>query len=86
MNEIVWTRRALKQLMSIDQRYIHRIKNKVSKLSDFPDVDLDIKKISGESNQFRLRVGIYRILFDVIDGKPVIINIQAVMRRTSTTY
>ena len=86
MNKIEWTRRALKQIISIDQRYVHNIRNKVNELSVFPDVSLDIKKISGQSNQFRLRVGIYRILFEVINEDPVIISIQAIRRRTSTTY
>lgn len=86
MNKIEWTRRALKQIISIDQRYVHNIRNKVNELSTFPDVSLDIKNISGESNQFRLRVGIYRILFEVINEEPVIISIQAIRSRTPTPY
>lgn len=86
MNQINWTKKALKQLLSIDQRYISNIRKKVNQLTTFPDVKLDLKKMKGEESQYRLRVGDYRILFEVINGEPTIINIQTIKRRTSTTY
>lgn len=86
MNQISWAKKAIKQLLSIDQRYVKSIREKVNALNTFPDVKLDLKKMSGKDNQYRLRVGDYRVLFEVIDGDPRIINIQTVKRRTSTTY
>ncbi|AMM81507.1 type II toxin-antitoxin system RelE family toxin [Pasteurella multocida] len=86
MNQISWTKKAIKQLLSIDQRYVKSIREKVNALNTFPDVKLDLKKMSGKDSQYRLRVGDYRVLFEVIDGEPRIINIQTVKRRTSTTY
>ncbi|MGC6325659.1 type II toxin-antitoxin system RelE family toxin [Pasteurella multocida] len=86
MNQINWTKKAIKQLLSIDQRYVKPIREKVNALNAFPDVKLDLKKMSGKDNQYRLRVGDYRVLFEVIDGEPRIINIQTVKHRTSTTY
>ncbi|XYU81417.1 type II toxin-antitoxin system RelE family toxin [Pasteurella multocida] len=86
MNQINWTKKAIKQLLSIDQRYVKPIREKVNALNAFPDVKLDLKKMSGKDNQYRLRVGDYRVLFEVIDGEPRIINIQTVKQRTSTTY
>ncbi|HHE3587040.1 TPA: type II toxin-antitoxin system RelE/ParE family toxin [Pasteurella multocida] len=86
MNQINWTKKAIKQLLSIDQRYVKSIREKVNALNTFPDVKLDLKKMSGKDNHYRLRVGDYRVLFEVIDGEPRIINIQTVKRRTSTTY
>ncbi|MEB3504157.1 type II toxin-antitoxin system RelE/ParE family toxin [Pasteurella multocida] len=86
MNQISWTKKAIKQLLSIDQRYVKPIREKVNALNTFPYVKLDLKKMSGKDNQYRLRVGDYRVLFEVIDGEPRIINIQTVKCRTSTTY
>ncbi|MGF7433123.1 type II toxin-antitoxin system RelE family toxin [Pasteurella bettyae] len=86
MNQIYWTKKALKQLLAIDQRYVTAIRNKVNELKEFPNVTLDLKKMKSEYNQYRLRVGDYRILFEIIHGEPTIINIQMVKRRTSTTY
>ena len=86
MNQINWSKKAIKQLLAIDQRYMSSIRKKVNELQTFPDVTLDLKKMSSEDNLYRLRVGDYRILFEVINGEPTIINIQTVKRRTSTTY
>ena len=61
--------------------------DKVSELEDFPDVQLDLKKMQGSKDkEYRVRVGVYRVLFTVIDGKPTIIRIDEVMRRQSNTY
>lgn len=86
MNQVIWTKKAIKQLLNIDQRYVSSIRHKVNQLQSFPDVLLDLKKMKGEDNQYRLRVGDYRILFEVINGEPTVISIQTVKRRTSTTY
>ncbi|WP_312315320.1 type II toxin-antitoxin system RelE/ParE family toxin [Atlantibacter sp.] len=37
-------------------------------------------------DEYRLRVGDYRVIYKVIDGKPRILQIQRVLRRTSRTY
>ncbi|EOG8264397.1 TPA: type II toxin-antitoxin system RelE/ParE family toxin, partial [Yersinia enterocolitica] len=62
------------------------ISEKVNKLTDFPAVDLDIKKLQTGDSQYRMRVGNYRIIFQIIEGTPVICTIQEVKRRTTTTY
>ncbi|MDH2927058.1 type II toxin-antitoxin system RelE family toxin [Lonepinella koalarum] len=86
MNKIYWTIKATKQLLKIDRRYIIAIKSTVERLVSFPDVDVDIKKLKGTTNQYRLRVGIYRIIFEVINEEPKIISIQAVKKRSEQTY
>lgn len=83
-NEIEWTAKAVKQLLSIDQRYVRAIKDKINQLVDFPQVQLDIKHL--DNNYYRLRHGHYRIFFDVIDGVPTVIKIQQVQRRQTGTY
>lgn len=86
MVEIVWTSKAFKQLSRIDTRYRKLIKRKVDELEGFPKVDADIKKLHGKNARYRLRVGDYRILFEIIDGEPRVLEIGEVLRRTSTTY
>jgi len=86
MVNVEWSKKAIKQLLSIDSRYRKTISDKVSQLVTFPAVELDIKKIQGCNNQYRLRVGNYRVIFEITDGKPVICTIKEVRRRTSTTY
>jgi len=86
MVEVVWSRRALKHLMKIDTRFQKIIHQKVGELVSFPIVSLDIKKLQGSDNHFRLRVGNYRIIFAITGGEPVILEIKEVARRTSVTY
>lgn len=86
MNKIAFTAKAIKNLKQIDQRYYNIIKQKILTLAEFPNVDLDIKKLHGQPNKYRMRVGRYRVLFEVIDGQPKIIEIQAIAKRDERTY
>lgn len=85
-NEILITRKAEKQLDRIDSRYIDRILTAIDSLADFPDVEADIKQLQGQNGKYRLRVGRYRVLFEVIDGEPKIIEIQLIAKRDERTY
>lgn len=81
--KIRWSVRSLRQLQEIDQRYAQNIKARVNELQNFPQVAADIKKIE---KKYRLRVGNYRIFFEVIEGVPRIIEVQEILRRQSKTY
>ncbi|MCA7001659.1 type II toxin-antitoxin system RelE family toxin [Dickeya solani] len=86
MVKVNWSRKALKQRLTIDKRYQKAISEKVTELESFPSVRLDIVSLKGKDDMFRLRVGDYRIIFQIIKGEPVICEIKEVKRRTSTTY
>ena len=87
MPKVEWSKKAKKQLSRIYSSYLEMIFDKVGELEDFPDVQLDLKKMQGSKDQeYRVRVGVYRVLFTVIDGKPIIIRIDEVMRRQTNTY
>ena len=49
-------------------------------------IDGRYQKAIREKAKWRLRVGNYRIIFEVINGQPKIINIQAIKRRSERTY
>ncbi|MGN1603154.1 type II toxin-antitoxin system RelE/ParE family toxin, partial [Yersinia enterocolitica] len=53
MVKVDWSRKAVKQILSIDVRYRKSISEKVNKLTDFPAVDLDIKKLQTGDSQYR---------------------------------
>ncbi|MEM3551073.1 MAG: type II toxin-antitoxin system RelE/ParE family toxin [Candidatus Bathyarchaeia archaeon] len=57
--------------MSLEDK--QRIVDKLKQLEDFPTVKLDIVKIAGEANTFRLRVGKYRALFKVYEQEKIIV-------------
>ncbi|UJR55003.1 type II toxin-antitoxin system RelE family toxin [Dickeya zeae] len=86
MVRVIWSKKALKQRLTIDKRYQTAISEKVTELENFPAVRLDIVPLKGQEGAFRLRVGDYRIIFQITKGEPVICEIKEVKRRTSTTY
>ncbi|MBC8946972.1 type II toxin-antitoxin system RelE family toxin [Xenorhabdus indica] len=86
MVKVIWSKAATKQLIRIDTRYQKAIKNKVDQLTGFPLVDLDIRKLTGTEAQYRLRVGDYRILFELSGKEPKILEVQEVKRRQTNTY
>ena len=49
--------------------------------------NLDIKKLTdNKDDEYRLRVGNYRVIYTVDGGKPKILTIKSVERRNSNTY
>ncbi|MBB4820444.1 mRNA-degrading endonuclease RelE of RelBE toxin-antitoxin system [Pseudomonas alcaligenes] len=84
MNEIRWTRKAIKQLRrtaSIDQKKIY---DAVQALASMPDVQ-NVKALVHHPFGYRLRVGSYRVIFDW-DGAIQIVSIEEVKKRDEHTY
>ena len=63
MFNIEWKEGAIRQLEKLQSFLSKRILNKVEELKDNPFLK-DIKKLKGEE-AFRLRVGDYRVIFDM---------------------
>lgn len=63
--KVILTSKAYKQLTNLDNKTQERLKSKLKQLKNFPYVKLDIKKIKGLEDVYRLRVGNYRVLFEV---------------------
>ncbi len=57
---------AIKDLKKINNPYKENIHNKILELKKFPKVP-NIKKLTNFEPAYRMRVGDYRILFDVVD-------------------
>ncbi len=58
---------AIKDLEKIDVNQKEKIHSALLKLKDFPEVS-NIKKLTRFEPAYRLRVGSYRILFDVFEN------------------
>ncbi len=85
MYEIDWKPKAIKQLLKIgDKSDRQSIRDAVGQLSGFPDCS-GIKRLVNHSNEYRLRVGRYRVLFDV-HSEIRIISIEEVKKRDERTY
>ena len=81
--DLIFIRQARKDKKSIPEKELKRIHQALTILQDYPNTqNLDIKKLQS-SRLMRLRVGNYRITFEIEQD---IIYIHAIQRRTSTTY
>lgn len=71
--QIEYTRESIKQIKNLDKFMKQRVKHAIEKLPEG-----DIKKLKGFKNDYRLRVGDYRILFSSAEGQ---IIVKAVLPR-----
>ncbi|MBO3842038.1 MAG: type II toxin-antitoxin system RelE/ParE family toxin [Candidatus Brockarchaeota archaeon] len=58
-----------------------RVVEKLRELEGFPETELDIVKVAGEENTFRLRVGNYRALFKVYEKEEIIVVAKIDIRK-----
>mgnify|MGYP000279966323 FL=1 len=68
----------LRELKPEDKK---RIVDKLKQLEDFPLTRLDIIKIAGEEDAFRLRMGNYRALFKVYEQEKIIVIVKLDIRK-----
>ncbi|MFI5999237.1 type II toxin-antitoxin system RelE/ParE family toxin [Streptomyces sp. NPDC051366] len=77
-----FTAAAQRQLRAIDRPAAMRILTALTALGDDPyREDADIKKLTGPSGLYRLRVGSCRIAYQVLDGELVILVVKVGDRR-----
>jgi mRNA interferase RelE/StbE len=58
----------------------------VQQLAAWPDCAGNIKRLQGRDD-YRLRVGDYRVIFEIDQsGSPIVINIAQVEKRNERTY
>jgi len=74
--DLLFGNRALKDLRKLDKRSSKRIIDKIEALTN--DLSGDVKKLTDHSPQYRLRVGDFRVLFDLDENT---IFIQRVLNR-----
>ena len=68
-------KKALKELESMNEKLKTKITEKLKKLKSGFSLELDIKKIKGYKNHYRLRVGKIRILFEIEGDKIIVYSI-----------
>jgi len=84
--QVLWQPRAMKQLKKVRNKALKlRLFEKGESLAGFPDCP-GIRPLVNHPHSHRLRVGDWRILFDVIEGEIDIISIEEVKKRNERTY
>lgn len=74
---IKFHKNAIKAIQKLDKSTRNRILDQISILSENPrSPELNTKKMQGTKNQFRLRVGSYRIVYSILNDELIIIIIR----------
>lgn len=77
-----FTTAAQRQIRAIDRPEAMRVLTALTALGDDPyREDADLKKLAGPSGLYRLRVGNYRVAYQVNDGELVVLVIKVGNRR-----
>jgi mRNA interferase RelE/StbE len=77
-----WRERAARQLRAIPQPTALTILGALTPLGDDPRrPDANVKKLAGYEDRYRLRVGDYRVFYEVRDGQLVILVVGIGHRR-----
>ena len=79
--EVLLEKRAVKQLQSLDDKTKSRVADALTTLEEGFSARLDIKKLKGFRDTFRLRVGGYRIFYVIAPGKKI--KVFAILPRES---
>jgi mRNA interferase RelE/StbE len=72
--EVEFKPRALKDLKAVDRAEARRIVEKIKSMRE--DLAGDVKRLTNFTPEYRLRVGNYRVLFELEDDKVVIYRIR----------
>jgi len=79
--KVLLHRRAESFLGKLDANKRNRIADKLKELEEFPGPKLDLTKIAGEEDTFRLRIGKYRALFKIYSKENIIVIVNIDLRK-----
>lgn len=77
--EITFARSARRQLEALEARLVARVWARIQRLADQPRPP-GCRKLEGEEGLWRIRVGVYRVLYEIRDETRVV-DIVAVRHR-----
>ena len=77
MYKLEFSKQAIKELRSFDKKIAQNLLAKMQKLALNPySTELDVKKLKACQGLYRLRVGGYRIIYEIQDSKLIITIIK----------
>jgi len=77
---IIVTKSIQKELDNLPNEVKERVYTKISQLADNPRLE-GVKKLKGYENEYRLRVGDYRVRYEIIDKTQTVLLLQCKHRR-----
>jgi len=77
---IIVTKSIQKELDNLPNEIKERVYAKISQLADNPRLE-GVTKLQGYENEYRLRVGDYRVRYEIMDKKQTVLLLQCKHRR-----
>lgn len=78
--QIEWKSSSLKELKRFDRKVIPRIVSAVGSLANDPRPS-GVRKLRGSERSYRIRVGEYRVVYEIIDDRLIILIIRVRHRK-----
>ncbi len=78
--QIEWKKSALRELERLDTKIIPRVISAVESLSSDP-LPSGVRKLQGSDNTYRVRVGQYRIVYEIFRARIVIVILRVRHRK-----
>jgi mRNA interferase RelE/StbE len=78
--EIIITKFIQKQLDNLPNNIQERVYDKISQLAEEPRPD-GVVKLKGYDNQYRIRIGDYRLVYEIQDEQLIVLLVQCKHRR-----
>jgi mRNA interferase RelE/StbE len=78
--EIIITKSIQKQLDNLPNNIQERVYDKISQLAEEPRPD-GVVKLKGYDNEYRIRIGDYRLVYEIQDEQLIVLLVQCNHRR-----
>ncbi|MFN5594111.1 MAG: type II toxin-antitoxin system RelE family toxin [Aphanizomenon sp.] len=78
--ELIITKSIQKQLDNLPNNIQERVYDKISQLAEEPRPD-GVVKLKGYDNEYRIRIGDYRLVYEIQDEQLIVLLVQCKHRR-----
>jgi mRNA interferase RelE/StbE len=78
--EIIITKTIQKQLDNLPNNIQERVYEKIAQLAEEPRPD-GVVKLKGYDNEYRIRIGDYRLVYEIRDDQLIVLLVQCKHRR-----
>ena len=78
--EIIITKTIQKQLANLPNNIQERVYEKIAQLAEEPRPD-GVVKLKGYDNEYRIRIGDYRLVYEIRDEQLIVLLVQCKHRR-----
>jgi mRNA-degrading endonuclease RelE of RelBE toxin-antitoxin system len=84
VSQVIYSRKAAKQLRKLQPSDSRMVRAECNKLENMPEC-ANVKALTDHEYQYRLRAGNFRVFFD-FDGVAHIVSVEEVKKRDELTY